>query len=142
MRLLFVDQNSEFLRYLQHLFSHVTHLSSITPFTVHHDASVIGHRLPQDSILVSPFFQFDLSAIDPRNCTTSRIPSGQTTLYAPANQQHPFATMRALFQCLASMVTASPVDFVLVPVMGGYPTKAVARHIYAAFLDVFVTNKT
>lgn len=142
MRLLFVDQNTEFLRYLQQLFTHVTHCSNPIPFVVHHDASEIGHRLPVNSILVSPFFQFDVSAITASNCVASHVPYGQTTLFAPANQQHTFTTMRALFQCLASMCAASPVDFVLVPTMGTYPTKAVARHIYAAFVDVFVTNKT
>lgn len=143
MRLLFVEQNTEFLRHLQQLFGQMTHSStSVVPFVVQHDAGMIGHRLPTNSILVSPFFQYDVSAITPSNCVTSLIPSGQLTLFAPANQHHTFTTMRALFQCLASMRATSPVDFVLVPPMGTYPTKAAARHIYAAFVDVFVTNKT
>lgn len=112
------------------------------PYIVHHDPTVIAHRLPVNSILVAPFFQFDASAIVSRNCVTSRMASGQTALHAPANPRHTFTTMQALFQRLASMSATTPLDFVLVPIMGGDATKAAARHIYAAFVDVFVPKKT
>lgn len=142
MRLLFVDQDVEFLNYLRHLFHQVPITTTTVPYIVHHDANVIAHRLPEDSVLVSPFFQFDVSAITSQNCMTGQAPSGQTALYAPANPHHIFTTMRALFQCLAIMTRTKPLNFVLVPVMGGVGTKVSARHIYAAFVDVFGAKKS